>query len=191
MSGMSREEALWAELVDEAGEELIEQAARVSVAQAEAELRAAGFDVEEERARAEAFVASLDGSAATPDPVQAVAGTTPARAAPTQRKKRRPVVAWAAAAAAAAASAGAVYVETRPPAVGQPAPSSSSPTAGAPEAPAAELRQRAAVACDEGRAAECLSLLDQARAKDPAGDATPEVARLRAKAAAQLRGERK
>jgi hypothetical protein len=63
MSGISREEALWAALVDEAGEELIEQAASVSVAQAEAELRAAGFDVAEERARAEAFLRSLEGAA--------------------------------------------------------------------------------------------------------------------------------
>jgi hypothetical protein len=31
MTGMSREEALWAELVDEAGEELVEAAASVSV----------------------------------------------------------------------------------------------------------------------------------------------------------------
>jgi hypothetical protein len=61
---MTREELLWQELVDEAGEELIEQAAAVSVAQAEKELAEAGFDVAAERARAEAFLASLEGGAA-------------------------------------------------------------------------------------------------------------------------------
>src|SRR5579859_6460631 len=149
MSGMSREEALWAELVDEAGEALIEEAASVSVAQAEAELRAAGFDVAAERARAEAFLRSLEGAVAEPKP--------------SERSKRRPVVGWAAAAVAVAAGAAGVYVETRPPIVGRAPPSTS------PAAEAADLRRRAAAACDEGRAAECLSLLDRARAEDPGG----------------------
>jgi hypothetical protein len=51
---------LWEQLVDEAGEELIERAANVSVEQAERELRAAGFDVRAERARAEAFLEALE-----------------------------------------------------------------------------------------------------------------------------------
>ena len=41
---------------DEAGEAAIERAAAVSVEQAEEELAEAGFDVEAERARAEAFL---------------------------------------------------------------------------------------------------------------------------------------
>jgi hypothetical protein len=56
MSAMTREELLWQKLVDEAGEELIEEAAAVSVAQAEKDLAAWGFDVVAERARAEAFL---------------------------------------------------------------------------------------------------------------------------------------
>jgi hypothetical protein len=173
MSGISREEALWAELVDEAGEELIEQAASVSVAQAEADLRAAGFDVAEERARAEVFLRSLGGEATA----------APAPAKKPNAKRRRPVVAWAAAAAAAAVGAAAVYVETRPPMVAHPAPPASDDVEAA-----ADLRHRAAVACDAGHPAECLSLLDQARDRDPAGDTAPEVARLRAKAERDLRG---
>lgn len=51
---------LWERLVEEAGEELIERAASVSVAQAEKELRAVGFDVEAERAEGEAFLADLE-----------------------------------------------------------------------------------------------------------------------------------
>ena len=43
------------QLVDEAGEAEVEQAAQVSVAQAERELAAAGFDVAAERAKAEAL----------------------------------------------------------------------------------------------------------------------------------------
>jgi hypothetical protein len=60
---MTRDELLWQKLIDEAGEELIEEAAAVSVAQAEKELAEAGFDVAAERARAEAFLASLEGAA--------------------------------------------------------------------------------------------------------------------------------
>jgi hypothetical protein len=66
MGPMTREELLWQKLVEEAGEELIEQAAAVSVAQAEKELTEAGFDVAAERARAEAFLASLEGPEAGP-----------------------------------------------------------------------------------------------------------------------------
>jgi len=52
-------ESLWQQLVDEAGEDLIEEAAAVSVAQAERELAAAGFDVAAERRLAEARIAAL------------------------------------------------------------------------------------------------------------------------------------
>jgi hypothetical protein len=50
---------LWRYLVEEAGDDLIEQACRVTVAQAERELTAAGFDVAAERRKAEATIASL------------------------------------------------------------------------------------------------------------------------------------
>ena len=51
--------ALWKELVDEAGEDAVDRAAAVSVAEAERELAAAGFDVEAERAAARALIAAL------------------------------------------------------------------------------------------------------------------------------------
>ena len=79
-----------------------------------------------------------------------------------------------------------MYLETALPNVAKAPPSISPADAEA----AADLRRRAAAAYDEGRAAECVSLLDQARAKDPAGDDAPEVARLRAKAE-DLRGKEK
>ena len=53
---------IWRQLVEEAGEDLVEQAAAISVAQAERELRAAGFDVEAERRAGEAVIARLLGS---------------------------------------------------------------------------------------------------------------------------------
>jgi hypothetical protein len=52
-------ESLWQKLVDEAGDDLVAEAAAVSVAQAEKDLAAAGFDVEAERAVARARIASL------------------------------------------------------------------------------------------------------------------------------------
>ena len=52
--------ALWKELVDEAGEDAVDRAAAVSVAEAERELAAAGFDVKAEREAARAFLAALE-----------------------------------------------------------------------------------------------------------------------------------
>jgi hypothetical protein len=52
-------ESVWRQVVDEAGDELVEQAAAVSVAQAERDLAAAGFDVAAERALGEARIAAL------------------------------------------------------------------------------------------------------------------------------------
>jgi hypothetical protein len=165
----SREQALWEHLVDEAGEDLIEEAAAVSVEQAEADLRAWGFDVAEERARAEAFLASLEaGGAAAPDVATAVdqdARPAPDAAARASRTRKQ-VVAWAAAAAVAAGAAGAVYLAKGP----------------SDHDLALQLRQRAAAACGAGQDQECLRLLDEARDKDPAGDTSPDVARLRDKA---------
>jgi hypothetical protein len=55
---------LWRQLVEEAGEEVIDRAARVSVAQAERDLAEAGFDVDAERARADGLLDWLDGGLA-------------------------------------------------------------------------------------------------------------------------------
>ena len=187
MSAMKREALLWQKLVDEAGEELIEEAASVSVAQAENDLAEAGFDVAAERARAEAFLASLAGVAAAEEAVaQAVPQEAPAplpeRAAKSERKKPRPAGVWVAAAAAAVAAGAAVtYVATRPEEgpITSPTTPLSTGSAAPSLAAAANLRRTAAAACQEGRVDECLSLLDQAAAMDPAGDTTPEVQRLR------------
>ncbi len=52
---------VWRQLVEEAGEEEIDRAARVSVAKAERELAEAGFDVDAERAKADGLLDWLDG----------------------------------------------------------------------------------------------------------------------------------
>jgi hypothetical protein len=197
----SIEEQVWDQLVEEAGEDLVEAASQVNVAQAEKELAEAGFDVAAERARAEAFLASLEGAAHAPvaEAVEAVPQAAPSKEklaarAPEPKKKRVPAAVWAVAAAVAAGGAAAIYAETRPDKSPPPAPAPSpSPVPSLPAPPTApdllaahDMRQRAAVAFDEGRVDECLSLLDQAREKDPAGDETPDVTKLRDKARREL-----
>jgi hypothetical protein len=200
---MTREELLWQKLVDEAGEELIEQAAAVSVAQAERELAEAGFDVETERARAEAFLASLEGAAGTARAVaQAAPQEPPKRAAKRDGKRQGAVPVWVAAAAAAVTAGAAVaYVATRPekgPAPSPTTPPSTTPPPTASPAPsrdlvaaAHDLRRRAAVACNAGRAEECLTLLDDAKKDDPAGDEAPEAKALRQRALRELEAKPK
>jgi hypothetical protein len=202
MTRDTREHLLWKKLVDEAGEELIEEAAAVSVAQAEKELAEAGFDVAAERAKAEAFLASLagvaeaEGDATAAEAVaQEAPESRPERPARRASKKARPAVVWAATAAAAAVAAGTAvtaYVATSGPGVSTRPPPPPPSTAGPVESPpselavAAELRRRAATALTMGHADECLALLDEAAVKDPPGDATPEVQELRKKAAAAV-----
>jgi hypothetical protein len=75
------------------------------------------------------------------------------------------------------------YIETRPPLVA----THERPSA-ADVAAATDLRHRASTALAERHPAECLALLDLARAKDPDGDATADVARMRAEAQRALLG---
>ncbi len=201
MPAMTREELLWQKLVDETGEELIEQAAAVSVAQAERELAEAGFDVQAERARAEAFLASLEGTAAS-EPTAAQVAVQEAlkesrqrveKRAEAGRRKPRPVAVWLAAAAAVTAGAAVAYVETRP--EEGPAPSPTTPPSTASPAPtppdlvaaARDLGASRRGRCNSGRAEECLSLLDDAKKKDPAGEERDDVKALRQQAEDEMR----
>jgi hypothetical protein len=161
---------LWRELVDEAGEDEVDRAATVSVPQAEAELKAAGFDVAAERAKASAFVDATEG---------------------TRRKGSRGRVVWLAAAASLAAVGGTLVatLHPSPELVGSPRPPTSSrPAPVVPSANdlaiAAELRRKAAVACDAKQWSVCLASLDDARAVDPGGDDALTVKSLRDKAIA-------
>ena len=187
---------LWEELVDEAGEDEIDRAASVSVAQAEAELKAAGFDVAAERAKASAWLDALQSGA--PEEVtkatkakaaanaQEATKAKPPTSRPAEEKRRtraRPPVAWLAAAATVGVAVGAALDAGLrvPELVGRPAP----PSAAALSA-AADLRRQAADACDTKQWNVCLADLDEARAADPAGDDTPAVKTLRDKALAEI-----
>ena len=190
---------LWREIVDEAGEDEIDRAASVSVVDAEAELKAAGFDVAAERAKASAFADAPRGEVPSailrevpPAPEGAArAPETPRDPEVTRRKRPRPAVVWLAAAATLAVAGAALYaLDSSPDRVGTPPPPPTPPPP-APVvpsaddlAPAAELRRKAAVACEARQWRACLAGLDQARAVDPDGDEASTVKTLREKATA-------
>jgi len=184
---------LWKELVDEAGDDEIDRAATVSVAQAEAELAAASFDVAAERANAGAFVGALGGGVSSAPARE----TAPRAPEPTLRKARRARVLWLAAAASfAVVGGGALYAALQsPPPVGHAPPPT--PPGSAPVVPpaddlavAADLRRKAAAACDAKQWSVCLADLDDARAVDPGGDDGAVVKLLRDKAIAGSRDGR-
>jgi hypothetical protein len=172
---------LWNKLVDEAGEDEIDRAASVGVEQAEAELKAAGFDVGAERAKASAFLDALE----CPAPEQETPRAAKDKHGP-QRPRSRPAFAWLAAAATVGVVAGGALQAAlvSPAVVGQP-----SPRPPVDLAIAADLRAQAAAACDAKQWAVCLANLDKARAGDPAGDDEPAMKRLRGKAIAEIMKE--
>lgn len=179
---------LWRELVDEAGEDQIDRAANVSVAQAEAELEAAGFDVAAERAKAGAFLDALESGASR----SASAGATRRAAEATRRKAPRPALLWLAAAATFGA-AGALYAALHPSSERLGTQHPPAPSTPAPVVPsvddfvlADDLRRQAAAACDAKQWSVCLAQLDKARAVDPGGDDASTVKNLRDKAIAGI-----
>jgi hypothetical protein len=168
---------LWRELVDEAGEDAIDRAATVSVAEAEAELAAAGFDVAAERAKAGAFVDALGSEVSSSNSKE----TAPRGPEPTRRKGPRPAVVWLAAAATFAVAGGVLYALFPPPDLVGSAPP---PASSHDRAVAADMRRKAAAACDAKQWSVCLAELDDARAVDPEGDDVPAVTSLRDEAIA-------
>jgi hypothetical protein len=116
--------------------------------------------------------------------------------APGRRRRRRPVVLWVAAAATVTVGAAALVtaLQPAPEPHAPPAPTASpstpgpspsvvpSPTAAPDLIAAADLRGRAAAACEAAQWSACLARLDQARALDPAGDGAPSVQAIRAQA---------
>ena len=167
----------WRELVDEAGEAEIEKAAQVSVAQAEKELAAAGFDVAAERAKGEAFLADIEAgrpvsgltaTAAPPKPpgvaevIPMAHAKTAGAAAPSRPRMNR--MWWLAAAAAAAVVVGAIAI-----------PTANVVVSASPKEHADALRREATAACKARRYAECEKQLDEARALDPDGEQAADV----------------
>jgi len=195
---------LWKQLVAEVGDEEVERAASMTVAEAEAELKAAGFDVAAERAKAEAFLEALEKGRLDTAPRDAPSDVPPegrpaiARDAPPRRARREDrrgppsAVVLLGTAVVAAAAGAALYASThKPPEAIAPAPPPSTalfvPSIPPPDlAAAAEQRRLAAAGCDAQQWAECLAYLEEASAIDPTGDDTPAVKKLRDKAVAGI-----
>jgi hypothetical protein len=179
-------EQIWQRLVDEAGEDEVERAASVRVAQAEKDLAEAGFDVAAERAKATALLAEL-GSVPPVSGKVAIAGhDKPTGAGQVRRMEPAanvvsPVVAqarastrlvWLVAALLAGLALFLALRKNEPPPVAQPRPESS-------QQRAADFRDEAVVACDRHAWSQCLELLNEARALDPEGDRAERVQDLR------------
>lgn len=187
---------VWQQLLDEAGDDAIEAVLALTPEQVEAELAGAGFDVAEERAKAERFLEDLAAGGQTA--AQAVEAVAPGPPAPLAARRRRPRTALVllAAATTAAAAGGLVYSVLHPhpnPPAPSPEPSPSpvpAPTAVPDLVAASDLRQKAFAACEARRWSDCLADLDRARALDPAGDDAPDVRSTREKALRALSGKK-
>jgi hypothetical protein len=185
------DEEIWSVLQEQAAEdewleEQIREVAAMSDAALDEELRKGGCDVASIDKQAAEFAASAMRPASAP----AVEQKAPRRSH--RPPPRRPVVLYVAAAAVVAVGGGLIYSAlTRPPehAPPTPEPTPSTPPQLEPLPPdliaATDLRMRAAAALEAGHPDECLSLLDEARARDPAGDKAPEIQKLRERAIAK------
>lgn len=175
------------QLVQEAGEDEIERAAKVSVAQAEKELVAAGFDVAAERAKAEAIIRELEGQ--TPASMKAAIAKTspesPAGRAPRLPMPKRALRGWSIAmvatvtllvAAVTVVAVTQILPLLRRGEIAEDKWETSAPTS---KELATVLRNHAKVACKEQQWDQCRRALDNARVVDPAGEDSPEVQALR------------
>jgi hypothetical protein len=201
-------EDVWRQLVDEAGEDEVERAASVSVAQAEKELAQAGFDVAAERAKGAALIGKLESAArlsgrvaiadaekAAPEQAgggadgrlvdgreaSSILGANGAPVVERPRPSRRMVRAlWLALPAAAALVGGAIALMTS----GE-GDRAGSPGAGHVQA-AKSLREKARHECAQNEWKACLDDLDAAKRLDPGGE-DEAIQRERAAAEGALR----
>ncbi|MGH7269039.1 MAG: hypothetical protein ACREJ3_01300 [Polyangiaceae bacterium] len=155
---------VWAALEDQAEDQAMDDEMEAVLAmtpeERRRELRSRGVDLEKVDAEAAAVAAAAVAAAA-------------AEQAAARRKRRRLVLALPLAASLAAGAAVAVNFASSSLPVGAGAPVST------PMIRAEALRREARDACDGRDRRTCLDKLDQARALDPKGDATPEVQSLR------------
>jgi len=179
-------EDVWRQLVDEAGEDEVERAASVSVAQAENELAQAGFDVAAERAKGAALIEDLEAGrhAGEGKAAPSRAGDGPQVVTLPGPSRRFMRARWLALPAAAALVWAAVALTTGVTVVGtgqQPRPE---------DVQAAKtLHEKARHECAESKWKACLEDLDAAKKLDPNGE--DEAARRdRTAAEGALRGGR-
>ncbi|MDP9002075.1 MAG: hypothetical protein M3O46_18435 [Myxococcota bacterium] len=180
-------EEIWRQLVDEAGDDEIDRAASVSVAQAEKDLAQAGFDVAAEREKANVILRELEAGSrisgkfavaapqgpppALPAPVSAV--ELPIEASPPVRKRRGLLLA-AATIAAVAIAVVVIFLVKRPDVEANPPVSIAND-----QKRAMDLRRDAVHACNEQQWVQCQQGLDAAKTLDPAGDESAGVQNLR------------
>jgi hypothetical protein len=156
-------------------EEEMERVLAMTPEQRREELEAAGVDMNELHAKADAWHERFVQAAAEAEKKAAQGATAePARTRSLPPKpQRRSFVSLAAAASVVAVAGGVVYtVALRPP----------EPVASPDQRTAADLRKRAFDACSREQWKECLAGLDEAKRLDPAGDeaAAVQAARRRA-----------
>jgi hypothetical protein len=159
-------EEVWRQFADEAGEDRIDRAASVSVAQAEKELAEAGFDVAAERAKGVALIDELE-AGRHPSERKAVpsGGSDGAHVVKLPGPSRRVIRArWLALPAAAVLAAGAVALTTGVVSVGSGQPGPEDLQA------ARTLRDKARHECAESKWKACLDDLDSAKKLDPGGE---------------------
>jgi hypothetical protein len=197
---------VWTDLVDEAGEDEIAHAAEVGVAEAEAELREAGFDIGKENATANTLIAELmlrdsdrdfdPGAAQTvssEDAAATNAGTAAGRVneawsveTTTSIYPPTPRSIWLMTAGFSIAIGGLAIVKRdaivaffRDDTNHQDDKSFLRQKEPTRETRAAAARTEAQAACARDEFDECEARLDQARGLDPAGEDKPEVVSLR------------
>jgi hypothetical protein len=178
-------EKVWRQLLDEAGEDEVERAASVSVAQAEKELAEAGFDVAAERAKGAALIEDLEAGGHAGERKEAPSrGGDGAHVVKLPEPSRRFLRArWLALPAAAALVWAAVALTTGVAVVGSGQPRPEDLQA------AKTLREKASHECAESKWKACLEDFDAAKKLDPNGE--DETARRdRAAAERALRGGR-
>jgi hypothetical protein len=163
----------------------VERVLAMTPEQRQKDLEAAGFDMAELNAKADAAYEAMQRA-----PVEAKRKELEgqARAKSLRPKARqRPVVLWVAAVATAVVAGGVVYAMIARPPEGPQVPPPT-PTATTPPMPsvdlvvAADLRRRAFAACSAKQWEACLARFDEAKQGDPGGDAAPEVQLARQKA---------
>lgn len=180
-------EEIWRRLVDEAGEDEIEQAAGVSVAQAEKDLAQAGFDVAAERAKADALMRELEAEAPVSGKMAVVTALWDAPIAPVtrvpepERKERKRSIVLVAIAILVAGAMTVLIPTVLIPLLRHDEINADRWEASTPsrKEQAVILRRHAADACREHRWDGCRQALDGAQGLDPAGEETPEVRTLR------------
>jgi hypothetical protein len=148
---------LWKQLVDEAGEDAIDSAAKVFASEAERDLKAAGFDTNAERANAEGAIAVLIGPGGAPkeepDVTREGQGWASPPPAPVSRPRTSSRLVWLVAALVAAATAGGIVYglarRPKPPEV-PPEPPRPAPTMSVAPVPDPERSPPASAAPAEG-----------------------------------------